>query len=195
MAAKNPLDIISTNVNVGIDEVVAIFVSRYETDLFNKKDRISDQIKKLKASIDKFTADLVKSVDKKEYELAVPKLGLTFKVDEVEVHFDKPEHYGNRKIGIHVSVGMWDKEESRTYASHTKVVVLPIDSDIIAQRKALNEELEQLNLQLIDVLGLIKSVSRKERQVRGKIAEMKMEQAGQSELLANGELTKLISMN
>lgn len=193
--AANPLDLITTNVNVGINEVVAIFVSRYESELYAKKDVISAKIRTLKASIEQITTALTDSVDKSAYACTVPTLNLEFKVTDVKVVFEQ-QQYCNTRLGIHVVVGLHDKsDENRDYAVYSKTFVLPIDEAMITSRKDLQDELVQANLELVEVMGLIKTVGRKERQIRGKIAEMKMEQAGQTELLNNSDLTKLISMD
>lgn len=197
MSDKNALSIatMTTNVNVGIDEVVAIFVSRYETDLYGKKDALATKVKSLKGKIDGITAELKKSVNKADYEGSVEKLGLKYKVDSIEVLFEKSSCNYSQKVGIAVSIGIYDASSDRTYPVHTKSISLPINAMTITERKELQGELDTANAELLEVMGLIKTVGRKERQVRGKIAEMKLEQAGQNELLANGELVKLISMS
>ena len=190
----NALASMTNNVNVGIDEVVSIFVSRYETDLYSKKDVLSGRIRSLKADVAKIESDLIKTVDKSDYEASVPQFGLSFKVDSVEVRFET-DGYARNKVGVTVDVGMYDKASDRSYAVYTKTITLPINPQIIADRKALNQELETVNAELLEVMGLIKSVGRKERQIRGKIAEMKMEEAGKSDLLNNDNLTKLIALS
>jgi hypothetical protein len=46
----------------------------------------------------------------------------------------------------------------------------------------------------MEVLTLIKSVSRKERQIRGKISEMKLEQSGFADLMNNTEILQLVQV-
>lgn len=186
---SNAITAMTNDVNVGIDEVVAIFVAKHEDALHAKKDALQQAIRRMKAELDGLTKAIVNSVDKTEFEITIAQLGLFFKVDDVSVIW-KAQY--SEKVGVKINVGMWDKSNERSYASHTKTIMRPLNQIDIDEHQRLNTELEQANAELLVVLGQIKDVSRKERQVRGRIAELKLEQAGKTDLLSNPDLQKLI---
>lgn len=186
---------LSTNVNVGMDEVVSVFVSKYENTLFEKKSELSKAIKAIKGTLKDLTKSLVLKVDRSQYETTVPILNLVSKVEDVTVDWD-----GNtrRKIkpSIHVSVSIKDKDSTGSYRDEiTKDISIPISTTTLKRHTELDTELTGLNDSLLEVMGLIKSVSRKERQVRGRISELKLQEAGFEELLESEEMLKLIQLD
>jgi len=191
--ANSFLTAMTSNVNVGIDEVVSVFVAKWEDGLFKKKDELS---KKIKAAIQEMT-DLVKrlvdNVNRSDYEGSIASLGISTKVVAIEVHFDGYD--GDKRALIVVAVEVKDEDSKRSYGdSFTKYFRLPISQVDVDFNTELKTELEQLNAELVETMGEIKSVSRKERQVRGKISEMKLEQSGLAELAQNTEILKLIEV-
>lgn len=183
---------VSLNVNVGIDEVVSVFVTKYEDALFAKKDELSGKIKSVKASVANLDKMLIGSVDRQKYNVSVPQLGFTFDVKDVKVNWE--DTYYGKKNTITVELAMYDKSDKDNHSVYTKNIKLPMLATDIADHKSMVEELEQLNAELLEVMTNIKSVSRKERQIRGRISEMKLEKAGHSDLLSNPELLKLTQM-
>jgi len=57
----------TSDVNVGMDEVVSVFVSRYETQLFDKKDELGKNIKTVKGELTDLDKRLIASVNKEDY--------------------------------------------------------------------------------------------------------------------------------
>ncbi len=88
---------------------------------------------------------------------------------------------------------MYDTSSDRTYASFSKKFVKAIGTIDMAEHKELTHDLETANTELLEVMANIKQVSRKERQIRGRISELKLEQAGFTDLLQNDDLLKLIN--
>lgn len=192
--AKTPAIIndMSTNVNVGMDEVVSVFVAKYENDLFQKKEDLSAQIKKVKASQADLVKELEGTIDRSKYDATVPALNLVTRVSEVSVLFEGTYHV--KKPIITVDVGIFDEGSDKKYAVHTKQLHFDIPKESVELNKSLKLELETLNADLLDVINNIKSVGRKERQIRGKISEMKLEQSGHADLLANPEIMQLVQL-
>jgi hypothetical protein len=191
--ATDLMNTMTTDVNVGMTEVVSVFVAKYEDGLFAKKDELSKRIKETKKDIADLVANLEGSIAQSVYETTIPVLGLTTKVSSVTVNFDG--HYSNKKPVIVTTVGVFDNSSDSDYASFSKTFLTDIPAEDVALNKSMKVELEGLNAELMEVMGLIKTVSRKERQIRGKIAEMKLEQSGMSEMLANPEMLKLVQLN
>lgn len=76
----------------------------------------------------------------------------------------------------------------------TVYVKFPISATDGSTHNTLEADLKSLNTELVDTMAEIKSVSRKERQVRGKLSEMKLEQSGFADLANNPEMLKLITI-
>ena len=186
------LSAMSSNVNVGMNEVVSVFVSKYEDGLFAKKDDLSAKIKVVKREIDQFDTDLLKSVDSTQYDASVPSLGLTFKMGDVRVCWEG--NYNTPKNTLSIAVEMFDRSNDRQHATYTKMIHQAISADVVSDRDLAKDQLATLNSELMEVMGLIKSVSRKERQIRGRISEMKLAESGMAELLNNSEMLQLVQI-
>jgi len=183
----------TSNINVGMDEVVSVFVAKYESGLFAKKDDLSAKIKAIKQEIEQIDRDLVKSVDSTDYDVTVPKLGLLFKMGEVLIHWGETYHHAKNTMMIEIA--MFDKSDDYQRAIFTKMENRPIPADVVTKRDEAKSQLAVLTGELMEVMGLIKSVSRKERQIRGKISEMKLAESGKAGLLDNPEMLQLIQIN
>ena len=181
----------SANVNVGMNEVVSVFVAKYEDGLFAKKDALSGDIRALKAELAQIDKSVAELVDLSEYATSVPALGFTFAADKAEVAWEG--NYYSPKNTICIVLNMYDKSD-RGVAVYSKRINKAIPPSFIAKREEVNKALEQKNADLLEVMGLIKSVSRKERQIRGRISEMKLAESGFSGLLDNPEMLQLVQI-
>lgn len=199
--SKSIVSAITANVNVGIDEVCSVFVSQYEDNLFAKKKDLSAQIKSLKTDIKDLDARLVNSIDTAQYDITVPVLNLTSKVDDISVVWkgDKEDSYSSRNIKVSSIVVRIDVEDSddtdRYKSSLTKSVNVTISAADEKTHNNLETELSDANGELVEVMGLIKSVSRKERQIRGRISAKKLEESGFEGLLTSPEMLKLVELD
>lgn len=193
MNTKTNLTAITTDVNVGMNEVVSVFVAKYEDGLFAKKDVLSSSIRGVKAHLSQIDSDLIKSVHAEDYDAEVPKLGLSFKMGDVAIQWEG--NYNTPKNTLVVEVEMFDKSNERNHASYTKRHHITIDKAVIDDRQETKDQLEQLNADLLEVMSLIKTVSRKERQIRGRISEMKLAESGLSELINNSEILQLVKID
>jgi uncharacterized protein YqgV (UPF0045/DUF77 family) len=182
---------IESNVNVGMDEVVSVFVSKYETNLFDTKDQLQSQIKADKREADDLEKGLIASVKRSDYEATVPHLGLTFTVDGVTVNWSD-DSYRTRGKSIVIAIKMADRGDRDNHSAYTKSMFVPINQIDLDEKARLTALIADLEGKLLEVMGNIKQVGRKERQIRGKIAEMKLGQCGMAALLQNEELLKLV---
>ena len=187
--ALSALTSMTSDVNVGMDEVVSVFVSRYETQLFEKKDEVGSNIKFIRNDLSDLDKRLIASIDKEQYNTSIATLNIATKVDEIGVRWGKKENY------INVEVEVKDADKNQRYSSSfTKNVKVKILDGDVKLHNSLDDNLENLKTDLAEVMGLIKAVSRKERQVRGRISEMKLQESGFAGLLDSPELTKLVQL-
>lgn len=177
--------------DVGMNEIVSVFVSRYETGLFAKKDELSAKIKAAKKAVEDHESLVIGSVDRSKYSAKVESLGLTFKCTDVSVNWKSTDGYHSEKAGIKVFIGMNDGRERDAYS---KTITLPLSAEAIKERAELTKAVASLESELLETMTQIKAVSRKERELRGRISEMKLQQAGFAELINNPDLQKLIAI-
>jgi hypothetical protein len=185
----------NADVNVGMNEVVSVFVSKYEDGLFAKKDELSKKIKGLKSSLADLTKWLEGSVNKDQYTTTMFPLGISSRVTGIEIIWTDTSYNYKEKNTINVVVGVFDNSSDSKYPSFSKTFTTKISKQDIDHHTELENDLESVNGELMEVMSLIKSVSRKERQIRGRISEMKLEQSGFSDLINNPEMVKLIQIN
>ena len=159
--------------------------------LFERKDELSKNIKTIKDDIKSLDDKLIKSIVKSDYEGSISVLNVTSKVDEVNIRWDKKK--GDFLV-VDVKVKDNDNTDRWSSSSFMKDVNVRIDKSDSKVHYELENRLEELKTELTEVMGLIKSVSRKERQVRGRISEMKLAESGFSGLLESPELLKLIEL-
>ncbi len=201
--SKKALQAMTADVNVGIDEVVSVFVSQYEDNLFAKKKELSSEIKRVKSEVKSLDKRLIGSVDRTEYDIKVPVLNLTSKVDEITIVWkgdEDEDDYRSRKVKtssliITLEIKDEDSDGDRYDRSMNKRItkkILKTDENI---HTTLLSDLNGLSGELTEVLSLIKSVSRKERQVRGRISARKLEESGYEGLLNDTEMLKLVQLD
>ena len=185
---------------IDLKDVAAVFVSQYETNLFNRKKDLSKQIKGVKGDLKMLDARVKGAINKADYAISVPELGLISKVTDVELKWGKDEDgYDDEdeKIGLTVCIDVTEKVSTRSWGSDSLTVrkVIKISPEDRKSHKTWNKELDELNGELLETMALIKGVSRKEREITGVIAGKKLEASGYTDLLDNPDLIKLIQLD
>lgn len=191
---------ISTNVNVGMDEVVNVFVSQYEDQLHEEKERLSKEVKANKKAIVDFDANLKSTYNQRtgQYETNNDVLGIKSTVTGVSIVTDKSQNsyrYTDVRFDQFVEIDVEVKSIDTTHDSFNKSFYIPLSNREVQDRKELKNIQDTSTADLANILGLIKSVSRKERQIRGKISEMKLKESGLESLLDNPDMIGLIQLN
>lgn len=201
-STKSALEAITTDIKIDLDAVVSIYVAQYETSLHAKKTVLSNEIKRVKKEVKSLDKRLIDSVDQTEYSIKVPILNLKSKVERVTIAWkgdEDEDSYDTRDIKkstLIVRVEVKDIDSERRYANtldkdiHKKIA--KTDENI---HTALLIELKELSGELTEILTLIKSVSRKERQVRGRLSEKKLKASGFKGLLNDSEMLALVQLD
>jgi hypothetical protein len=184
----------SADVNVGINEVVSVFVAKYEDGLFEKKASLSKRIKDVKKSLADLNKELINSVNRQQYHQQVTLLNMEIRVKDVDVIWAIDYPNLSNTNSIRVNLGLFALNDHTRYSQVGNEIYEPLSSVTVETHDNLSHELSQLNDDLMEVLTLIKSVSRKERQIRGKISEMKLEQSGFADLMNNTEILQLVQV-
>ncbi len=188
---------LTVNANIGMDEVVSVFVSRYEDQLFERKDLLSEQIRLLKKQLSDLDKDILRAVNLDQFNISIPVLNMTGKVDKngPSVNWTGSYNYAAKSIGVCIIMEMTqegggNREHQANHYYHN----IPISEEDVKRKEKIDADIANLSTELVEVMNQIKSVGRKERQIRGKISELKLAESGHLELLNNPELLKLTSL-
>ena len=196
---KSFIETMTADTNVGMDEVVAIFLSRYESDLFARRTQLQKDLKQAKLEIDDHIKTVIESVDQEQYGVDIPILGIKFRVSEINVVFTpNADNYNERgyKNEIVLKIGLIEKGSARgeEHNAWIKTLKTPLDKIDIDQHARLMLAKAALESELLEVNSLIKNVNVKERQIKGRIAEQKLTQAGFGDLLNDESMLQLIQL-
>ena len=188
---------LSVNANVGMDEVVSIFISRFEDQQHSDRSflqkemaQVNSQIKALgetarTAAITAVTGSLGNTHDVGAF------ITYAISVDLKNSNLD----WDKGQVSVRVSHKMVALVAADTYnkTSEGSVnVVVAIDANIVVEYQNLMARKAELTEQLTAVNNNLRDISRKERTVRAKLATMKLEEAGMSDLLNSPELLALV---
>jgi hypothetical protein len=176
-----------TDLQISMDDVVSAFVSQYENNLFARKKELGAAIKDHEKTLSDIEATILIKVTSKSYETTLPLgLALTIGAGTIDWEYEQVRF----KLLIEDS-----NSKSRYNNTITIVKDKPIPAASIKVRKKILEELTVLRSELSEVLVSLKSVTRKERQVRGRIAIRKLEDSGYANLMQDEELVRLVQID
>lgn len=175
-----------TDIQISMDDVVSAFVSQYENNLYTRKKQLTSEIRAAEETAAKFVKAARKKINGASFKTPLP-FGLemtvadgTFDWNQAEANFIITiEPKNNGRYGNSLSV--------------TKTKSIPATQ--VKAYEGLQKELESLRSALGEVLVSLKSVTRKERQVRGRIAIRKLEDSGYANLMQDDELVKLVELD
>lgn len=186
---------LSVEASVGLDEVISVFISRYEDQQIADRQTIQASM----IAINKDIKDVVEDVTEKvrsvvagyamnaDNGIVVTTVELAER-DAIQLCWDK---------GV-ATISLTSKIKSKTVSGYsgevsgTVKIELPIDGADVDRYKQLMADKAKMTDQLNQVQTNLRDVSRKERQVRGKLAQMKLAEAGMSDLLNDAGLLALV---
>lgn len=190
---------LTTDINVGMDEVVNVFVAQYEQNLYNKRDELQDKVNICKRKIKDYIEAVEQSVDVTQYVFENSVLGVYSIIQSITADFEGNKNNGSKSaqtpnitVCVHIK---GSKSESSYSDTIIKSFQHPISTEDVTKWKEMTEELSLLNKDLMKVMMDIKGIDRKERQIRGKISAQKLEASGFNDLLSNPEMLQLIQLN
>lgn len=192
---------INTSMNIGLDEVVSIFVSKYEDNLYVEKSRIEGDLKAnaTRQAANKAAILGCRTVDIDNFVNSIATTGpVTFnlEVSKPQVIINNDDNLIKYTIQIDAhEVGQ--PRNNSGYSRDTVDVIKTFDipKQLITERTANSDARSDLENELMTVLANINDIGRKERKVRGEISSRKLEEAGMEELLKDAGMLKLIQLD
>ncbi|RKY95041.1 MAG: hypothetical protein DRQ01_00890 [Ignavibacteriae bacterium] len=185
-------DIMPTEARIALPEVVSVFISKYETELYNNKADLSDEIIALKSEKELIEHTVVESADFSAYVgLKQTKLRIvSYQSGSVIIDWD--EGTLTTTIGFH---NLDSKGQAKTYStnSFSKDFSIPLNKSFSKAYVKVKADLSEANVKLQHTVAQINDMARKERQVKARISEMRLEEQGLDSFLNDSAIQKLIS--
>lgn len=178
---------IKTDLEVSMDDVVSAFVSQYENNLFDRKKELTAEIRELEEKVAAVNKDVRNKVTGASYKAEKLPFGLQLQVGDPDTNWER----GVVSFKLTISPKGDGSRYGNTVTVHEEK---PIPAALRKTYEKLTKELGALRIDLNEVLVNLKSVTRKERQVRGRIAMRKLEDSGYASLMQDEELAKLVQL-
>lgn len=190
VALVKPLSqIISTEATIALPEMVSIFLSKYETDLYDRKQELSTIISELKQELKDIEDMAAASVTFGEYaDLGIPKLDLITTVSEKQ-----SVHWAEEAVSVEIKI--IDTKSSRTHALTSKVVRKNLKKSYIKTYNRLIDHLADRKVELSQTVQMITDMNRKERQIKAEISKMRLQEQGLEKFINSPEMAKLIKID
>jgi hypothetical protein len=176
-----------TDMTVTMDDVVSAFVSKYEANLFERKKVLSVDIKTLEADLEALTKEVTTSTDTDKYAKDLP-FGLVSEVLNVKLN------WSDSKIIFEISI------QSKEHKNGYRPTIITVQEKATLAKKyvthydQINKALVANRAELATVLDSIKTLTRKEREVRGRLAMRKLEDSGYADMMQDEELLQLVQL-
>lgn len=174
-----------TDIQISMDDVVSAFVSQYENNLYARKKELTASIRTVEKNVEDFLKALHRKINGSSFKTTLP-------FDMVMSINDGSVEWRTSKMNFEISITL--KNNSRYGNTITVLKNKPIPAADVRTHEALQKELSGLRTELGEVLVSLKSVNRKERQVRGRIAIRKLEDSGYANLMQDEELVQLVQL-
>lgn len=177
-----------TDLQVSMDDVVSAFVSQYESNLYARKKELTKEIKTLEDKLADINKVVLEKVTGESYKTTGLSFSLIVDVSEGSIEWE------NNEVAFTITISREGKGarygNSLAFKERKKIPA----TQVKAYEKT-TKELDALRSDLSEVLVALKSVSRKERQVRGRIAIRKLEDSGYASLMQDEELVRLVQLD
>ena len=179
-------DVIKTDAAVDMNSIVAYFISKYENTLLDTKKQLSEQILKKNAYLSgDFVTEVEKDVKLESYIITIKVLNTT---TTASVSIDQSEIIHEKRVRININSA--EKSDCRVMGCKS----VKISDDLHKKYMETTTEIKALRTQLAEALDKLSTISRKERELRGALAEKTLRESGLGELLQDEALLGLVSL-
>ena len=194
---KGKLDLFKLDdIKLGSEEVINVFISKWEDELYGKKKEYSKSVSDVKKKIEGWENKIINEGKKLGRSLERVIEDLNVKV----VFKDKVEKY-EKNVSIDyddelivVNVKIMGMDNGRNNGGLLVVKNYKINRDDVREYEVLSDELVEEKRKLEEVLLEIRNISRKERKIKGVISEKKLESEGYDELLNDNDINSILKL-
>jgi hypothetical protein len=199
--SSDSLNQINANINVGIDDVVNVFVAQYENGLILERtsnQRLLQNLSKQIKEIETFVLESSKNFRLFSDAIGTKDLGLftlTTSIDDKSFLIDWEKGTIRYTIDTKLKSNTFTGDNYNTYTSGSFYGQMTIGSTSIVEYREAMAAKSRISAILAEINNSLRDVSRKERAIRGKIAEQKLTSMGMTDLLNNPQLLQLVDLS
>lgn len=184
MNELSKLNEIETDVKIDMNDIVSIFTSKYEERLYDSKARLTAEIAEGRKVVAKLTKEATDSVDVSKFLVPHP----LFNIEEDGRTLN--ESAGTVTVVFRTNTEQGFGGSYNSVARRDLKLTKKVVNEISKAKEKLNTLADELNTTMV----AIRDMGRKERQVRARIIEQKLENSGMEHLLNDEGLQKLIEL-
>ena len=175
-----------TDIQVSMDDVVSAFVSQYENNLYARKKELTSDIRASEEELRGIDTAVLTKITGASFKTSLP-FGLAMTVGKGSIN------WGDSTVDFQIEIKKaGDARYGSTITIHENKSIPAIQ---VKANKKVKNTLDSLRSDLGEVLVSLKSITRKERQVRGRIAIRKLEDSGYANLMQDAELVQLVQLD
>lgn len=185
---------------VRMDDVVNIFISKYETSLIERKAELIKKVTGAKKEFDEVKSSVQSEMSellKNHFDTLISWRDPNFINKLVVFKFESNKPQINHSLNKGFCKGILylcrDKESER-YDSLSYSKELEIPEDLFGKIKEKENNLNSIQEELNQVLESLRNMSAKERQVRGTLSAKRLEASGHVNILEDKDILGLISI-
>jgi len=196
MSDKTKLSsIIKAEARMAMPEIVSIFISKYETELYDRKNNLQESIFELRKDVEILNAKVEKAGDFSKYDnVCVKRLDLvSFLNNDIKVDWEGGTIQRSVSFYHLDTKGVVDK--SKGSSNFRKTFKENISIKDMKLHEKLHTEIDAASAKLSTVAAKIADMSRKERQVKARISELRLEEQGLTSLLDDQNMLQLIKID
>lgn len=189
---------IESNVSVGMGEVVNVFLAQYENRLHAEREAAQKEISVLNKQIQETTDQsliefntFMNQSDLGSLDNGFVTVTVKLRPDPI-VHMDKGYVQSTMETTLTSKSTLSNDGSYKKDTSYVNIQVL-IEIGLVQRYKDLMVAKNEQTSLLAKINADLRDINRKERQIRGRIAEMKLKDMGMEQLLIEPTLLQLIS--
>lgn len=177
MTTTHPATSLQLDARVSFDDLVNIAVSRFETQLHTARTNVQNDMKLNQANRAKFLKALCNEIlnQAKKDHASITTIGQLTVTTKVSVDEDAEPKQGNIAVDVSVAFSGSNLVETQYHITKELTVLYAVPPGRIIELDTMVEEYTNLRNQFLNLNQQIQDIDRKTRQVKGLLAEQKLE--------------------
>ena len=196
MTTTHPATSLQLDARVSFDDLVNIAVSRFETQLHTARTSVQNDMKLNQANRAKLLKALRHEIlnQAKTEHASITTIGQLTVTTKVSVDEDAEPNQGNIEVDVSVVFIGPNLVETKYHRTTELTVLYAVSPGRIIELDTMAEEYTNLRNQLLNLNQQIQDMDRKTRQVKGLLAEQKLEAQGMTGLLEDQRIQDILQI-
>lgn len=183
-------NLIGVDAKIDFNDLVNVFVSRYETELRARKDTLNGQLVAVNNKIRALSDELINGLVTK---LGTDQVSASLFGVNVQASAERPTvSFSTKKLTVKIKITIPTNERYERVLETTQTHDIPEAK--LGEYNILEAERVEITTELRDIGQNLNDLTFKERQVRAKLSEQRLGAEGLEGLINHPELVKLITL-